>query len=417
MKKILAIAAVAALTAGVSAYAANPFADVTPDDWAYQAVSTLSDQGVVEGYPDGTFKGQQNITRYEMAQIVARMMAKEDQYNAEQRATIDKLAAEYADELNNLGVRVTNLENKVGNIKFTGDARMRYQDKGNNTDNWDGRIRIKAAAQVNDNTTVVGRFRADMNFQDGEDANTYMDNLYVQTQGKHVGARIGRYGLTFGNQGGWLYGDAKGFDGAEASYKTGPVSVAVGYGQLNVGKYNGIVTTGDTSEQLDGSNILYAKANADFKVAKVYADYYATKGKSDVSYGGENTIEVVGGGAVVPVGDFRVVGEYYTNTIGEGGSAWNAGIGYGKLNLQKPGSFALDAMYNNVEKNIYFGGTGLQTSVITASQKDDITYWNVLGDVALAKNTYLHGEYAFAADGDKLADPDDSWTVSLNYVF
>ena len=61
MKKILAIAAVAALTAGVSAYAANPFSDVTPDDWAYQAVVDLSEQGVVVGYPDGTFRGERNI--------------------------------------------------------------------------------------------------------------------------------------------------------------------------------------------------------------------------------------------------------------------------------------------------------------------------------------------------------------------
>ena len=61
MKKILAIAAAAALTAGVSAFAANPFSDVSTDDWAYQAVSDLSDQGVVEGYPDGTFKGERNI--------------------------------------------------------------------------------------------------------------------------------------------------------------------------------------------------------------------------------------------------------------------------------------------------------------------------------------------------------------------
>ena len=89
MKKILAMAAVAALAAGASAYAANPFADVSTSDWAYQAVADLSDQGIVEGYPDGTFKGQTNITRYEMAQIIARLMAKEDQYNAEQRATID----------------------------------------------------------------------------------------------------------------------------------------------------------------------------------------------------------------------------------------------------------------------------------------------------------------------------------------
>ena len=99
MKKILAIAAAAALTAGVSAYAANPFSDVSPDDWAYQAVSDLSDQGVVEGYPDGTFKGERNMTRYELAQVIARLMAREDQLNAEQKATLDKLAGEYADEL------------------------------------------------------------------------------------------------------------------------------------------------------------------------------------------------------------------------------------------------------------------------------------------------------------------------------
>lgn len=126
MKKIMVLAAAAALTAGVSALAANPFSDVSTDDWAYQAVSDLSDQGVVEGYPDGTFKGERNITRYELAQIIARLMAKEDQLNAEQRATLDKLAGEYADELANLGVRVSNLEKKVGNISWSGDAKMWY---------------------------------------------------------------------------------------------------------------------------------------------------------------------------------------------------------------------------------------------------------------------------------------------------
>ena len=125
MKKILAIAAAAALTAGVSAYAANPFSDVSTSDWAYQAVADLSDQGVVIGYPDGTFRGERNITRYELAQIVARMMAREDQLNAEQRATLEKLAGEYADELAKLGVRVSKLEKKVGNLYWSGDARMR----------------------------------------------------------------------------------------------------------------------------------------------------------------------------------------------------------------------------------------------------------------------------------------------------
>ena len=160
MKKILALAAVAALTAGVSAYAANPFSDVTPDDWAFQAVSDLSAQGVVEGYPDGTFKGERNMTRYELAQIVARLMAKEDQLNAEQQATLDKLAGEYADELANLGVRVSDLEKKVGNISWSGDARMQYQHalnddrKAKGADVWSGRMRINVEGKLGEGVTA-----------------------------------------------------------------------------------------------------------------------------------------------------------------------------------------------------------------------------------------------------------------------
>ena len=165
MKKILAIAAVAALTAGVSAYAANPFSDVSTSDWAYQAVSELSEQGIVEGYPDGTFKGERNITRYELAQIIARLMANEDQYNAEQRAMIDQLASEYADELDTLGVRVGNLESKVGNISWSGDARMHFQHV-NWGDQYTGRIRLNAKAQVNDHIFVEGRLGHEMDFKD-----------------------------------------------------------------------------------------------------------------------------------------------------------------------------------------------------------------------------------------------------------
>ena len=54
---------------GAVSLAANPFADVTPDDWAYQAVSELSEEGVVSGHPDGMFRGERNVTRYERAQI------------------------------------------------------------------------------------------------------------------------------------------------------------------------------------------------------------------------------------------------------------------------------------------------------------------------------------------------------------
>ena len=154
MKKIFALVAVAALTAGVSAYAANPFSDVSTDHWAYQAVADLSAQGVVEGYPNGTFGGEKHITRFEVAQIVARLLAQENELNASQKATVEKLAAEYADELNNLGVRVSNLENKVGNITWTGDSRVKYEREMKLDPQEDshyeitGRIRLNVTAQT-----------------------------------------------------------------------------------------------------------------------------------------------------------------------------------------------------------------------------------------------------------------------------
>lgn len=115
MKRLPFGAALAALMLTTSSFvmADNAFSDVTPDDWSYKAVSQLADEGVIDGYPDGTFKGNKNITRYEMGQIVARLMAKEDTLTADQKSTLDKLSTDYAGELDNLGVRVDKLENQV----------------------------------------------------------------------------------------------------------------------------------------------------------------------------------------------------------------------------------------------------------------------------------------------------------------
>ncbi|MEB3349334.1 MAG: iron uptake porin, partial [Cyanobacteriota bacterium] len=49
----------------------NQFSDVRPTDWAYQALSNLIERyGCVAGYPDGTFKGRQAMTRYEAAALL-----------------------------------------------------------------------------------------------------------------------------------------------------------------------------------------------------------------------------------------------------------------------------------------------------------------------------------------------------------
>ena len=57
-----------------------------PSSWAYQSVEQLAYAGIINGYPDGTFKGNKPITRYEMAQMVAKAMANQDKANAEQQA-------------------------------------------------------------------------------------------------------------------------------------------------------------------------------------------------------------------------------------------------------------------------------------------------------------------------------------------
>ena len=410
MKKILAIAAAAALTAGVSAYAANPFSDVSTSDWAYQAVADLSDQGVVIGYPDGTFRGERNITRYELAQIVARMMAREDQLNAEQRATLEKLAGEYADELANLGVRVSKLEKKVGNLYWSGDARMRYQDKAVGAkDSWNGRIRINVKADVNESTTVNGRLVSNMNFKDDKAAATEMDVLNVRHQfGKEAAVTVGRYANMFGNQGGWLYG-AKTFDGAQVQFGLGKFGATVGYGQFNGGS------------EIKDNDVLYAKGKADFGVAKLDLNYIADK-ESPADY----RYEIMGAGLVIPAGEFRVFGEYWKNTTLDApyDTAWNAGIGYGKFNAKKPGTFSIDVAYNDVDYGLYTGkvGSALGTNVldyldINGSQGLNVTFWNAIAKVALLKNAYLQGEYAFDVDAEGVEKTEDAWTVSLNYKF
>ena len=443
MKKILAMAAVAALAAGASAYAANPFSDVSTSDWAYQAISDLSDRGMIEGYPDGTFKGQQNIIRFEVAQIIARLMAKEDQMNAEDRAIIDRLASEYGAELQNLGVRVGNLEKKVGNVHWSGDARIRYGKTTGGDDTFDGRIRIDAHATVNDTTYVHGRLTTgDVDFKNGSSANVKMDRIYVHHQFGKVGATLGRYELDMGQQlGGWLYANA--FDGIELAAPLGEkVDLSIGYGRMK-DALDVLYEKNDGKLESDfcKAEVFYAQAKADLSFAKLGLDYFTTSSYNYTLNGITDNAgkkSVWGVNLLIPVNDFRVFGDYYANTkenlLVDGalnlskqkGKIWTIGLGYGEMDLKKPGSFALDLAYYKVKAGLYEAGmTGIEAPSYDALFGTDGHFWLASGDVALAKNTYLHGEYAFGAKKDSNAKSAtdftnayaNSWILSLNYVF
>ncbi len=180
-KKLKALAAAFFTAAAFSVSAANPFADVEESSWGYQAVCRLSEEGVVAGYPDGTFRGDKNVTRYEMAEIVGKLLAARERLTAEQQETVDRLAKEYAAELQNLGVRVSELEKKKGNISFLTEIRVQGIDRYDNVYTGDKhyelgtRIRLNSFGQVNDRTTVYGQLETmiDMNGR-----GVYQQNAY-----------------------------------------------------------------------------------------------------------------------------------------------------------------------------------------------------------------------------------------------
>ena len=423
MKKILALAAVAALTAGVSAYAANPFSDVTADDWAYQAVSDLSAQGVVEGYPDGTFKGERNMTRYELAQIVARLMAKEDQLNAEQQATLDKLAGEYADELANLGVRVANLEKKVGNISWSGDARMQYQHalnadgKAKDADVWSGRMRINVQGQVNDQVTVNGRFVNEMDFKDGDSSDTSMDRINAKwTPNDATYVTIGRQGVALDVTGTFWDEDAV-FDGVAAGWDNGKVGVEAGYGRFKSAENEG---KGWSTQ--DKTEAWYGKLTGHIAdAADVSAFYLKNAQKQDQgAQVGENA-SAWGAGLSYGIGDFTVDGDYVKTQNTQAGDAalWTAGLTYGEVDTDKVGSWSLGAHYVKADKgSMFLGCTALDMGDQLGYANDtNVKFWVAKAGVAVQKNVELDAYYNFAAKADEGADPDDTWGIELNYAF
>ena len=103
---------------GVSKYAADEqvtsisqFADVKPTDWAYQALSNLIERyGCVAGYPNGTFKGGQAMTRFEAAALLNACLDRVTETTDE----LKKLLAEFQKELAILKGRVDGLDARVG---------------------------------------------------------------------------------------------------------------------------------------------------------------------------------------------------------------------------------------------------------------------------------------------------------------
>jgi len=284
MKKTLAIILVLVFVLSLAGTAlaapASPFVDLPKGHWSYAAVDKLAQAGIVDGYGDGTFRGDRTMTRFEMAQAVARAMARSDKADAEQKALIDKLAVEFAAELNNLGVRVSKLEDKT-KISMNYDSRIRYSDTkydgrnfpfyGEGSNKFDWRQRIIFTGDVNDNVSYVARLgtnsnnpffnnSANVTFGDAGNQTVGLDLAYFNIK-NFLGADcliLGRLD-TRGVTNGLLNGKDSNNDGVKVTKKFGDVT------------FNGIFTD-------QGTNTEVALYNFDFKPAdnlKINVGYQA----------------------------------------------------------------------------------------------------------------------------------------------
>ena len=416
------------------AFAANPFVDVPTDSWAYKSVVELADAGIIQGVDGSYFQGERNITRYEAAEMVAKAMAHMDKASVEQRALINKLADEYADELNNLGVRVSALENRVGNVKLSGDARIRFQHQDTSSEastgykkdaSWDYRVRVRANAKVNDRTTVTyGISTDDINFADNgaasDNGNIFTDDAKVDYNfgGDHWNLSVGRtdtYVLGGENAYGFQYGDV--FDRAELKYTNDHFAATAGYG-----KFKARDTVEDAA--VEGNGLLGVKTGygelegffgggraAGSAVGVYYNDFNGINGfKAD---------DLWGAYASLNFGKWNALANYekINNDVTNDPEVWIGKLTYGSADSDARGSWDAWVEYINSDKGALLGGA--TNSWRDDSVLDNVKSWGVGIDYTLAKNVILTAAQTFGTQTKhgNAADPDEFTDVEINFLF
>ena len=106
----------------------DELSDVKPTDWAYQALKSLIERyGVITGLPDGTFKGDRAVSRYEFASGLAATLdhrvgdlisgSISDSYILQDRITLRRLEKEYSQALKDLRTRLNDLESRSAELQ------------------------------------------------------------------------------------------------------------------------------------------------------------------------------------------------------------------------------------------------------------------------------------------------------------
>ena len=424
MKKTLVSALTTALVVGAASTtfaAANPFADVPADHWAYDAVAQLVQDGIINGYGDGTYVGDQNMSRYEMAQIVAKAMAKSDAADNNNKALIDKLAAEFSDELANLGVRVADLEAKTDNVKWEGlirydwkssnfaasSAHAKTEDKNNTV-----KLRFEPSMTINENWTGHARIDYDINKDNTGNANgVEVAKIYAEGQYDKFNVKLGRFG-TFSDASHGLVIDDQ-VTGAEFTYApTEAWKFKATAGRTDL--VNDLRTTGTQA----GDSATYWAVEAGYADGKWdagigYHNILATHTNQDVNADKSSYGIVDFGVGYAFDKNVKLTGDYawgpsVDNTICTAKNAYSIELDYKGADASDPGSWGAYVAYRQLAPfatiaYTYDFGNGLGGYATLKG-------WEIGADYTFAKNIVATAKYFNGKDQAVAAGADDKAT-------
>ena len=456
MKKSLVAALTGAMVLGVTAptfAAQNPFSDVPAGHWAYNSVAKLASEGIIEGYGDGTYRGNRNITRYEMAQMVARALARYDNLldNFDSRvdarvdsrlagvdlssknttpattrpvisgaslAELKRLEAYFHDELEQLGVRVEELEKHADMVKWTGKIEYTYghleRKHGGDKDKsmWhDGVFRLEPSAYLNAHWTANARFDANYNGRDDSTGYTESDNtksgvklkrIFADGQFDKFDVKIGRFGYCPAIEDG-IVADTV-LSGAELSFGS-KWKFTVDAGRVGASSDEAHYTGAGTGRPTDfvsghisydpGTVGLYGQASYYYAKDKDFKTGFYSKG------GNEDKAGVWAVGLGYKVSDvFKVHGAYAKNSKADDQNyGWDALAEFGNYNdAAEAGNWSIWAGYSRFGENV----------ALASSQGDDVQTgakgWHVGAAYAPWKHVGVLARYSdgkWLDNGDK----------------
>ncbi|MBQ7884144.1 MAG: porin, partial [Phascolarctobacterium sp.] len=321
--------------------------------------------------------------RYEMAQIVAKAMAK--------GANVDKLAAEFADELDTLGVRVAKLEKGADAVKINGQVRARYvKSDADDDDGATMRNRVWINGQINDDWSFTAMLQNTQDFSNDEaEEDTDMKRAYVE-------GKLGGLAVTAGR---WNEYPATGnvldvyLDGIKASY--GDKVKVTGMVAKGVDGTNEVADlTEEDSDRLYMLGVETTVGAVDAYVNYFKADKAATGWDADGDANAWTDKEIYNIGLGLGIAkDLRLGYEYmwgddeYLDTVSKDG--WVARLDY-KGAGEEVGSYGIHAQWFDQPINCWLSPT---TDANVFANDGGYEGWNLGFDYTLAKNILLDVNY------------------------